>query len=104
MTEGTQSGATACRTVLVQAVGLSLFTQAPRRRWALPVGPPAPGSPRRRGGDEEMLRQMAFIGISGAFGGLMSTPIGGPLLAFELEQKQTHSYYFRSLPARWRLV
>jgi H+/Cl- antiporter ClcA len=52
---------------------------------------------RRRGGDAETVRQMSFIGISGAFGGLMSTPLGGPLLAFELEHEQTHSYYFQNL-------
>jgi len=52
---------------------------------------------RRRGGDKTTVRQMSFTGISGAFGGLMSTPIGGPLLAFELEHEQTHSYYFTNL-------
>jgi H+/Cl- antiporter ClcA len=52
---------------------------------------------RRRGGDAESVRQMSFIGISGAFGGLMSTPVGGPLLAFELEHEQTHGYYFQNL-------
>jgi H+/Cl- antiporter ClcA len=52
---------------------------------------------RRRGGDEGTVRQMSFIGISGAFGGLMSTPLGGPLLAFEFEHEQTHSYYFQNL-------
>lgn len=35
--------------------------------------------------------------MSGVFGGLMSTPIGGPLLAFELEHEQTHGYYDRHL-------
>lgn len=40
---------------------------------------------------------MSFVGISGAFGGLMSTPVGGPLLAFELEHEQTHNYYFTNL-------
>jgi len=40
---------------------------------------------------------MTFIGMSGAFGGLMSTPIGGPLLAFELEHDQTHNYYFTNI-------
>jgi len=52
---------------------------------------------RRRGGDAATVRQLSFIGISGAFGGLMSTPLGGPLLAFELEHEQTHSYYFQNL-------
>lgn len=52
---------------------------------------------RRRGGDADSVRRMSFIGISGAFGGLMSTPLGGPLLAFELEHEQTHSYYFQNL-------
>ena len=31
------------------------------------------------------------------FGGLLSTPIGGPLLAFELEHEQTHDYYLQHL-------
>ncbi len=52
---------------------------------------------RRRNGDKHMTRQLSFIGMSGAFGGLMSTPIGGPLLAFELEHDQTHNYYFTNL-------
>lgn len=52
---------------------------------------------RRRGGDARAVRRLSFIGISGAFGGLLSTPIGGPLLAFELEHEQTHSYYFQNL-------
>jgi len=52
---------------------------------------------RRGGGDADHVRQMSFVGISGAFGGLMSTPIGGPLLAFELEHDQTHNYYFSNL-------
>ena len=52
---------------------------------------------RRQGGGEDNVRQMTFVGISGAFGGLMSTPIGGPLLAFELEHDQTHNYYFTNL-------
>lgn len=52
---------------------------------------------QRRNADSEEVRQMSFIGISGAFGGLMSTPIGGPLLAFELEHDQTRNYYYTSL-------
>lgn len=52
---------------------------------------------RRRNGDVDEVRQMTFIGISGAFGGLLSTPIGGPLLAFELEHDQTHNYYYSNL-------
>lgn len=52
---------------------------------------------RRGVGSKEEVRQLSFIGISGAFGGLLSTPIGGPLLAFELEHDQTHSYYFTNL-------
>ena len=52
---------------------------------------------RRRGGDSEDVRQASFVGISGAFGGLLSTPIGGPLLAFELEHEQTHRYYLTHL-------
>ena len=52
---------------------------------------------RRRTGDADDVRQLSFIGISGAFGGLLSTPIGGPLLAFELEHDQTHDYYLTHL-------
>ncbi len=52
---------------------------------------------RRRGGNAEDVRQGSFVGISGAFGGLLSTPIGGPLLAFELEHDQTHNYYYTNL-------
>jgi H+/Cl- antiporter ClcA len=52
---------------------------------------------RRSQADGAGVRQMTFIGISGAFGGLLSTPIGGPLLAFELEHEQTHAYYFTNL-------
>lgn len=52
---------------------------------------------RRRNGDADTVRQMSFVGISGAFGGLLSTPIGGPLLAYELEHEQTHAYYFSNL-------
>jgi H+/Cl- antiporter ClcA len=52
---------------------------------------------RRQRGSAAEVRQMSFIGISGAFGGLLSTPIGGPLLAFELEHEQTHNYYFTNL-------
>ncbi len=52
---------------------------------------------RRTKGDQESVRRMTFIGMSGAFGGLLSTPIGGPLLAFELEHDQTHNYYYTNL-------
>lgn len=52
---------------------------------------------RRRGGDEADVRTATFTGMSGMFGGLLSTPIGGPLLAFELEHHQTHDYYLREL-------
>lgn len=52
---------------------------------------------RRSGGDAEEVRQMSFIGMSGMFGGLLSTPIGGPLMAFELEHDQSHGYYFQHL-------
>ena len=52
---------------------------------------------RRRNGDHGTVRQMTFVGMSGAFGGLLSTPIGGPLLAYELEHEQTHDYYLTHL-------
>ena len=52
---------------------------------------------RRDGADAEGVRALTFIGMSGAFGGLMSTPIGGPLLAFELEHDQSHRYYLTQL-------
>ncbi len=51
----------------------------------------------RMGKDEERTRQLSFVGISGAFGGLLSTPIGGPLMAYELEHDQSTDYYFRHL-------
>jgi H+/Cl- antiporter ClcA len=68
------------------------------------VGPEAPlgaaggavgtWAARLRGAEEERVRQMSFVGISGAFGGLLATPVGGPLLAFELEHEQTQGYYY----------
>jgi H+/Cl- antiporter ClcA len=52
---------------------------------------------RRRGLDEESIRTTTFAGMSAVFGGLVSSPLAGPLLAFELEHEQTRSYYFRHL-------
>ncbi|MCB1245917.1 MAG: chloride channel protein [Acidimicrobiia bacterium] len=52
---------------------------------------------RRERGDKDKVRQLSFVGISGSFGGLMSTPIGGPLLAFELEHDHTQDYYYSNL-------
>lgn len=52
---------------------------------------------RRTGGNEEDTRIATFAGISGVFGGLLSTPLGGPLLAYELEHEQTHAYYYRQI-------
>lgn len=52
---------------------------------------------RRRSANPDHVRRMSFVGISGAFGGLLSTPIGGPLLAFELEHDQTQSYYYTNI-------
>lgn len=52
---------------------------------------------KRAGGDEQEVRTSTFVGMSGAFGGLLSTPLGGPLLAFELEHEQSPRYYFTHL-------
>jgi H+/Cl- antiporter ClcA len=52
---------------------------------------------RRRGEDREGVRESTFVGMCAAFGGLVSTPLGGPLLAFELEHHQSRDYYFRQL-------
>ncbi len=52
---------------------------------------------RRTGGDEEDVRTDTFVGMSGIFGGLVSSPLGGPLLAFELEHEQSNRYYFNQL-------
>lgn len=74
--------------------GASLGPEAPLGTAAGGVGT---WLSRRTGGDEEDTRVATFAGISGVFGGLMSTPLGGPLLAFELEHEQTHAYYFRQM-------
>jgi H+/Cl- antiporter ClcA len=47
--------------------------------------------------DEEDVRQFNFVGISGAFGGLLSTPIGGPLLAFELGGSGDRGHYYNMI-------
>jgi H+/Cl- antiporter ClcA len=52
---------------------------------------------RRRGLEKEGVSRLTFVGVSGAFGGLLSTPIGGPLLAFELEHDQTNAYYYLNI-------
>lgn len=52
---------------------------------------------RRRGWDEEQTRTATFVGMSAAFGGLLSSPLAGPLIAFELEHEQSRSYYFNHL-------
>lgn len=52
---------------------------------------------RRKGMGREGVSRLTFVGVSGAFGGLLSTPIGGPLLAFELEHDQTNSYYYLNI-------
>lgn len=52
---------------------------------------------RRKGMEKEGVSRLTFVGVSGAFGGLLSTPIGGPLLAFELEHDQTNAYYYLNI-------
>jgi len=52
---------------------------------------------RRTGGDAEDTRVATFAGISAVFGGVLSTPIGAPLLAFELEHQQSHEFYFQQM-------
>jgi H+/Cl- antiporter ClcA len=52
---------------------------------------------RRTGGGDVDTRVATFSGISAVFGGLMSTPIGGPLIAFELEHQQTNTYYYQQI-------
>lgn len=52
---------------------------------------------RRRGVDKAQTRVLTFAGMSAAFGGLVSSPLGGPLLAFELEHEQSGSYYYTHL-------
>ncbi|MGA7097097.1 MAG: chloride channel protein [Acidimicrobiia bacterium] len=52
---------------------------------------------RRGGAGDDDVRTATFTGISAVFGGLLSTPLGGPLLAFELEHEQSNTYYTRHL-------
>jgi len=66
-----------------------------------PLGTAAGGAgtwlSRRTGGDADDTRVATFAGISAVFGGVLSTPIGAPLLAFELEHQQTHEFYFQQM-------
>jgi H+/Cl- antiporter ClcA len=72
-----------------------------------PLGPEAPLGTgagamgtwlaRRRRLGPDQTRATTFAGMSSVFGGLVSSPLGGPLIAFELEHEQSHSYYFHHL-------
>lgn len=96
--EGEVDPASAPGAVLVAVVsligGASLGPEAP-----LGTGAGAAGTwlARRTRADEATTRAMTFAGMSAAFGGLVSSPLGGPLLAFELEHEQSRSYYFSHL-------
>jgi H+/Cl- antiporter ClcA len=74
--------------------GASLGPEAP---LATAAGGAGTWLARRTGGNDLDTRVATFSGISGVFGGLMSTPIGGPLIAFELEHQQTNSYYYQQI-------
>jgi H+/Cl- antiporter ClcA len=96
--EGQVEPRTAPGAILVAVVsligGASLGPEAP-----LGTGAGAMGTwmARRRGMNEEGIRSESFAGMSAVFGGLVSSPLGGPLLAFELEHEQSHPYYYRHL-------
>lgn len=96
--EGEVDPATAPGAVLVAVVsligGASLGPEAP-----LGTGAGAAGTwlARHNRADEATTRALTFAGMSAAFGGLVSSPLGGPLLAFELEHEQSRSYYFHHL-------
>lgn len=96
--EGEVEPKTAPGAVLVAVVsligGASLGPEAP-----LGTGAGAMGTwlGRRRGLDAEGVRSTTFAGMSAVFGGLVSSPLGGPLIAFELEHEQSRSYYFDHL-------
>jgi H+/Cl- antiporter ClcA len=74
--------------------GASLGPEAP---LATAAGGAGTWLSRKTGGNELDTRVATFSGISAVFGGLMSTPIGGPLIAFELEHQQTSTYYFQQI-------
>ena len=96
--EGEVEPATAPGALLIAVVsligGASLGPEAP-----VGTGAGAAGTwlARRRGADDAETRSLTFAGMSAAFGGLVSSPIGGPLLAFELEHEQSSSYYYTHL-------
>ena len=96
--EGEVEPSTAPGALLVAVVsligGASLGPEAP-----VGTGAGAAGTwlARRRGADDATTRATTFAGMSAAFGGLVSSPLGGPLLAFELEHEQSTSYYFGHL-------
>ena len=96
--EGEVEPSTAPGALLVAVISLigggSLGPEAP-----VGTGAGAAGTwlARRRGADDATTRALTFAGMSAAFGGLVSSPLGGPLLAFELEHEQSKSYYFSHL-------
>jgi H+/Cl- antiporter ClcA len=96
--EGRVDPATAPGAVSVALVslvgGASLGPEGP---LATGVGAFGTWLARRRGEDDEGVRESTFVGMCAVFGGLVSTPLGGPLLAFELEHHQNRDYYFRQL-------
>ncbi len=96
--EGEVEPSTAPGALLVAVIslvgGASLGPEAP-----VGTGAGAAGTwlARRRGADDTTIRATTFAGMSAAFGGLVSSPLGGPLLAFELEHEQSTSYYYGHL-------
>ena len=96
--EGEVEPSTAPGALLVAVISLigggSLGPEAP-----VGTGAGAAGTwlARRRGADNATTRATTFAGMSAAFGGLVSSPLGGPLLAFELEHEQSTSYYYSHL-------
>jgi H+/Cl- antiporter ClcA len=96
--EGEVEPSTAPGALLVAVVsligGASLGPEAP-----VGTGAGAAGTwlARRRGADDAGTRALTFAGMSAGFGGLVSTPLGGPLLAFELEHEQSSTYYYSHL-------
>jgi H+/Cl- antiporter ClcA len=74
--------------------GASLGPEAP---LATAAGGAGTWLSQRTGGNDLDTRVATFSGISGVFGGLLSTPIGGPLIAFELEHRQTSAYYYQEI-------
>jgi H+/Cl- antiporter ClcA len=52
---------------------------------------------KRSGSDPQGVRVMTLTGMAGSFAGLLSSPMWGPLLAFELESDSSEGYHYRDL-------